>query len=236
MQIDQSKLPKHVAIVMDGNGRWAKKRGLPKIFGHRQGAKTVDRIVTACRRLGIKALTLYTFSTENWKRPKSEIDSLMDLLYDYLEKKYEKLNKNNIRLNAIGRLNQLPPKVRERLFDVSQKTSKNDGMVLTLALNYGARSEIVDACRKISRDVKQNILNPDDISEERFSDYLYTTDLPDPDLLIRTSGEYRVSNFLLWQISYTEIYITDKLWPDFGKKDLEQAILEYKKRIRKYGG
>ena len=234
-KIDRLRLPKHIAIIMDGNGRWAKKRHLPKLFGHARGAKSVDEITEASRELGIKALTLYTFSTENWKRPRKEISGLMDLLCEHLETKYEKLQKNSVRLNAIGGLDRLPHKVKERLFDVMRKTSENDGMVLTLALNYGGRQEIVDAARAVAEKAKSDALSARDITEENFSQFLYTKDLPDVDLLIRTSGEMRVSNFMLWQISYAELYITDKLWPDFRRRDLEKAIIDYQLRERRYG-
>ncbi|NQU94977.1 MAG: isoprenyl transferase [Candidatus Omnitrophica bacterium] len=236
MQIDHSKLPRHVAIIMDGNGRWAKKRGRPKIMGHIAGGKNVDEITEACRRLGIEALTLYAFSTENWKRPKKEVGALMNLLCDRLKKKYEKLKKNNIRLNAIGRLSELPDKVKKSLFDVMQKTAANDGMILTLALNYGGRSEITDAAKAIAVKVKEGEIAPEDITENTFAEFLYTKGLPEVDLMIRTSGEMRVSNFLLWQISYAELCVTKKLWPDFQKKDLEEAILDFQKRQRRYGG
>lgn len=220
---------------MDGNGRWAKKRHLPKIIGHRYGARTVDRITSYCARLGLKALTLYSFSTENWKRSPEEIDGLMNLLYEYLGKKLAKLNKNNIRLNVIGDIEKLPKRVREKLMEVIDKTSKNTGMVLTLALNYGGREEIITACKKLVEKVASKKLNIDDIDEPAFSNALYTKDLPDPDLLIRTSGELRVSNFLLWQISYAEFVVTKVLWPDFKVSDLENAIEEYSLRKRHFG-
>jgi undecaprenyl diphosphate synthase len=220
---------------MDGNGRWAKKRHLPVVFGHKAGAKTVDRITEECARLGIEALTIYSFSTENWSRPKEEIDGLMNLLYGYLEKKYNKLQKNKIRLNAIGRLNELPPKVQQRLNDVIRKTSDNTKMVLTLALNYGARQEIADAAKAIAEEAASGRLKPEAIKEDTFSNFLYTKGLPEVDLLIRTSGEMRISNFLLWQISYAEIVITKVLWPDFGIKDLHDAITEYQGRQRRFG-
>ncbi|NQT95742.1 MAG: isoprenyl transferase [Candidatus Omnitrophica bacterium] len=233
--IDRQNLPKHIAIIMDGNGRWAKKRHLPKLLGHRAGAKTVDRITEACARIGIEALTLYSFSTENWKRSAKEVEGLMGLLFNYLEGKYKKLQKNNIRLNAIGRLDELPPKVRTRLFDVIKKTSKNTKMTLTLALNYGGRSEIVDATRKIGSEIKEGRLNPDEIQEDTIERYLYTNGLPEVDLLIRTSGELRISNFLLWQISYAEIVVTKTLWPDFRVQDLQNCIEEYTQRERRFG-
>lgn len=220
---------------MDGNGRWAKKRHLPKVLGHRYGAKTVDRITSHCARLGIKALTLYSFSTENWKRPDNEVSAIMGLLHEYLKKKLSKLTKNNIKLNAIGDLEELPEAVRNKLKEVIKKTSKNTGMVLTLALNYGAREEIVSACKKLALKVSSRKIDIDDIDEAAFSKELYTKNLPDPDLLIRTSGESRVSNFLLWQISYSEFFITDTLWPDFKVSDLDGAIEEYKTRKRRFG-
>jgi undecaprenyl diphosphate synthase len=234
--IDKAKLPKHIAIIMDGNGRWAKKRHLPHIFGHRKGAESVDVITEHCAELGIDALTLYSFSTENWKRSNEEVNALMGLLYNYLETKYEKLQKNGIRLNAIGRLDALPEKVRSRLFDVMDKTAGNKKMVLTLALNYGSRQEIIDAVRAIVKDAGDNIISPDKIDENLFSRYLYTKGLPEIDLLIRTSGEFRLSNFLLWQLSYAEILITKVLWPDFRRKDLDSALEEYIKRDRRFGG
>ncbi|MBN1353286.1 MAG: isoprenyl transferase [Candidatus Omnitrophica bacterium] len=236
MQIDRKKLPGHIAIIMDGNLRWARKRGLAAILGHANGAKSVEKVTEACRQMGIKALTLYAFSTENWKRPAREIDGLMNLLHKYLVKEEKKLLKNGIRLNAIGRLERLPPKVREKLFEVIEKTSKNVDMILTLALNYGARQEITDAVRILAEKVEKGEISANDITEEIFEKSLYTKNLPEPDLLIRTSGESRLSNFLLWQVSYAEIYITDKLWPDFGKADIEKAVLEYQKRERRYGG
>jgi len=235
MHIDKARLPKHIAIILDGNGRWAKKRHLPKALGHREGAENVDRITETCRKIGIKALTLYSFSTENWKRPQKEVDALMNLLYDYLVKKYNKFQKNNIRLNAIGALDELPERARNKLFEVMQKTSKNDGMVLTLALNYGARREIVEAAKLLAQRVKIGEIAASDITEDIFDKSLYTKGLPEVDLLIRTSGEMRLSNFLLWQLSYSEIYVATKLWPDFKAGDLEKAILDYQKRDRRYG-
>ncbi|MFH1867379.1 MAG: isoprenyl transferase [Candidatus Omnitrophota bacterium] len=234
--IDEIKLPRHIAIIMDGNGRWADKRCLPKLLGHTAGARTVDRITTACAKLGIEVLTLYSFSTENWKRPKEEVGSLMNLLCDYLDKKYKKLQKNNIRLKAIGRLDALPPKVKKKLFDVMDKTSGNKAMTLNLALNYGGRQEIVDAVKGLLREADKGRLKADDISEEIFADFLYTKGLPEVDLLIRTSGEMRISNFLLWQISYAEIVITKTLWPDFKAEDLDSAIAQYQSRERRFGG
>lgn len=231
----ENNLPRHIAIIMDGNGRWAKRRGLPRTLGHRAGIKSVRRIVEACVELKIPVLTLYAFSVENWKRPKREIDTLMRLLSEFLEKEIDEMNEHNIRFTAIGRTEELPDFVRQRLERTITATAKNTGLTLNLALNYGGRSEIVDAVRKIAADVKQDHLRPDDIDEAFFSRYLYTHALPDPDLLIRTSGEMRLSNFLLWQISYSEIYVTGKFWPDFTKKDLEEAIREFRRRERRFG-
>lgn len=228
-------IPQHVAIIMDGNGRWARSHRLPKLAGHRAGVKAAEEIVRAAGELGIKVLTLYTFSTENWKRPKREINALFALLENYLDKEEEKLNKNNIRFSIIGDIAGLPESVQKKLRLVIRSTRNNTGLILNLALNYGSRLEIITAVQRISTDVLEGRLSPDDIDEGRFSGYLYTKDLPDPDLLIRTSGEYRVSNFLLWQISYSELYITNKLWPDFKKEDLEEAIMDYGKRERRLG-
>ena len=234
--IDKSRLPKHIAIIMDGNGRWAQKRHLPHVFGHKQGVNSVDTIVECCAKLGIEALTMYAFSTENWKRPEAEINALMDILYIYLEKKCKKLQKNNIKLNAIGRINELPARIESRLSDIIKKTAGNTGMVLTLALNYGSRQEIADAAQAILEDFKKGVLPGAGIDQDIFSKYLYTKNLPEVDLLVRTSGESRVSNFLLWQISYAEIVITKTLWPDFRKKNLYDVIGQYQKRDRRFGG
>lgn len=233
---DNSKIPQHVAIIMDGNGRWARRMALPKIMGHRAGVKAGEEAMEAASELGVKVLTLYTFSTENWKRPKEEVDALFGLLEDYLDKNADKLMKNNMRFSAIGRLYQLPESVRQRLDKTMRMTSGNTGLSVNLALNYGGRSEIVDAASALARDARSGKVDPGVIDEKLFAGYLYTREIPDPDLLIRTSGEFRVSNFLLWQIAYTEIYITDKLWPDFRKDDLRKAVSEYRNRQRRYGG
>ncbi len=234
--IDKLNLPRHIAIIMDGNGRWAEKRHLPRILGHREGVKSVDIITQECAKIGIEALTLYSFSTENWKRSSSEINGLMNLLHNYLDKKYKKLQNNGIRLNAIGRLDGLPDKVRERLLDIIKKTSKNTKMVLTLALNYGGRQEIIDAAKELVKRAEKQMLSSDDIDEKLFSSCLYTKGLPEVDLLIRTSEEFRISNFLLWQISYAEILVVKTLWPNFRKEELFQAIKVYQKRNRRFGG
>ena len=236
MRIDQTKLPKHIAIIMDGNGRWARRRHLPKILGHKEGVKSVEEIIKAAKTLGIEILTLYAFSTENWKRPRKEIDALMMLLENYLDRETERVAKKGVRIRAIGRLEGLPARIQLKIKKAEEKTAHNKDILVNLALNYGARSEIVDAVKKIAKNVETRKLRAGDISEDKFSDYLYTAGLPDPELLIRTSGEMRVSNFLLWQISYAEIYVTEKFWPDFRKKDLEGAILDYQARERRYGG
>ncbi len=233
--VEKKNLPRHIGIIMDGNGRWAKKRGLPRIAGHKVGIESVRKAVRACSDLGIEALTLYTFSAENWKRPKKEINILMGFLEQYCRKEIKDLNKNNIRLNTIGRTEQLPKGVQRSLKEAIEETKSNTGVILTLALNYGARSEIVDATKSILEDVKNNRIKPDEIDEDLFNGYLYTKDLPELDLLIRTSGEMRLSNFLLWQVSYSELYVTDTLWPDFKRKDLECALEDYKKRERRFG-
>ena len=231
----KENIPKHVAIIMDGNGRWARRRGLPKMMGHRAGVKSIRSVTEAAAQMGIGVLTLYAFSTENWNRPKREIDALMKLLDEYLLKELPTMNKNNIRLFSIGRSSDLPPNVQDRLKETMEATSKNTGLVLNLALSYGSRSEIVDAVKAIAKDLKDGRIKDEDINEGVFSDYLYTKGLPDPDLLIRTSGEMRISNFLLWQLSYSELYIIDKLWPDFKEKDLKEAISEYNRRERRFG-
>jgi undecaprenyl diphosphate synthase len=233
-QIDLDRLPQHIAVIMDGNGRWAQKRRLPRIAGHRAGIRAVRQAVEACARLGVRYLTLYAFSIENWKRPRSEITLLMNLLREYLKKEIAELNKQNIRLGVIGRIQELPEPVQRDLQNALEKTSQNTGLRLTLALNYGARAELVDAVRRLVAD-SQNDGNVT-FDEATLGDYLYTRGLPDPDLLIRTSGELRLSNFLLWQAAYAEIWVTETLWPDFTQKDLFQAIIDYQKRERRYGG
>ena len=234
-QIDINSLPKHIAIIMDGNGRWAKKRFLPRIAGHRAGVKTVDRIVTICRKIGIKALTLYSFSEENWSRPKNEINALMEILKRYLKKELDRMLKEDIRFNTIGTIDNLPLSAQKIIQDAKERTKNSKGMVLTLALSYGSRSEIVDAVREIASDIKKNKISVEDITLGLFQSYLYTKDLPEPDLLIRTSGELRISNFLLYQIAYAELYFTDLLWPDFKEDDLLKAVIEFQTRERRFG-
>jgi undecaprenyl diphosphate synthase len=234
-EIDKGKLPNHIAIIMDGNGRWAKKKLLNRISGHMKGVDAVREVVTSCRELGIKILTLYAFSIENWKRPKEEVKALMGLLKDYLLKEREDMIKNNIRLGAIGRLEDLPPDVQETLQETMRVTQHCNGLILNLALSYGSRSEILHAVQRILSDFKKRKIKPEAIDQERFSQYLWTWGLPDPDLLIRTSGEFRISNFLLWQIAYTELYVTETLWPDFDRKELLKAIADYQSRERRFG-
>ncbi|BDB55905.1 isoprenyl transferase [Flavobacterium ammonificans] len=233
--IDKNNLPKHLAIIMDGNGRWAKKHGLFRTLGHESGTKSVKKIIEACATLGIENLTLYAFSTENWNRPKIEVEALMKVLVNSLIKELPTLEKNNIKLNAIGNLEKLPVKAQKELQDVINKTAGNTKLVLTLALSYGSREELVNAVKNISDKVKNNIISVDKIDDSVINEHLYTQNLPDVDLLIRTSGEHRISNFLLWQIAYAELYFTDILWPDFKESDLYEAILSYQKRERRFG-
>jgi len=231
-EIDFARLPKHVAIIMDGNGRWAKKRHLPRIEGHRAGSKSVQEVVETFARIGIKYLTLYAFSKENWKRPKREISTLWKLLKDYLKREDKVLVKNNLRLKVIGQREDIPADVLSELKRVEELTRNNARMTIVLALNYGGRAEIVDAVKKILMD---KTIKPASLNEEMFSSYLYTSGIPDPDLLIRTSGEQRISNFLLWEIAYSEIWITPQLWPDFRRKHILQALVEFQKRERRFG-
>jgi len=229
------QIPRHIAIIMDGNGRWAKKKGLPRMEGHRRGGKTVERIAQCCVDFGIESLTLYSFSIENWKRPKAEVNSLMHLYARYLVEIRPTLMKNNVRLIHLGRLSQLPTAVKTELTKTIKMTATNTGMTLALALNYGSRTEIVDATQKIAQEYKNGRLRLKDIDEQCISRHLYTAGLAEPDLLIRTANEMRVSNFLLWQISYSEFYVSRTLWPNFKKTDLEKAILAYAKRNRRFG-
>ncbi|MBM4307933.1 MAG: isoprenyl transferase [Deltaproteobacteria bacterium] len=234
-EIDKEKLPRHIAIIMDGNGRWAKKKNLNRISGHIKGVDAVREVVTSCRELGIKVLTLYAFSKENWQRPKDEVAALMGLLKEYLLKEREEMLKNNIRLSAIGRLEDLPTDVLITLRETIKETEKCDGMILNLALSYGGRSEILHAVREIISDLKKGKIREDEIDMSSFSNYLWTRELPDPDLLIRTSGEFRISNFLLYQMAYTELYLTETLWPDFNREELLKAIADYQLRERRFG-
>ena len=233
--VNKDLLPKHVAIIMDGNGRWAEKRSLNRIAGHQKGIKRVKEVIRASKEIGIEVLTLYAFSTENWNRPQLETSALMALLKRFLIAEGKELITNIIRLNTIGTIEDLPNQVTETLQDVICKTKDNTGMILNAALSYSGRSEIIRAVKKIASDIKEGTITPQQIDETIFSNYLFTSGLPDPDLLIRTSGEHRISNFLLWQMAYTELYITDTLWPDFTEKDLIRALEDYQKRERRFG-
>lgn len=234
-QINMDNIPKHVAIIMDGNGRWAKKYGKPRVFGHRNGVKAVRKITEVAANLGVECLTLYAFSTENWKRPQLEVNALMALLVETLRKEFETLNKNNIRLNAIGDLSKLPKKTYETLLEGIENTKNNDRMMLNLALNYSGRWEITNAAKQIAEKVKQGQLDVEDITDSCFEQHLTTNNIPDPELLIRTSGEHRLSNYLLWQIAYSEMHFTPIYWPDFREEDFFKAILDYQHRERRFG-
>ena len=234
-QIKPAHLPKHIAIIMDGNGRWAKKQGMQRVFGHKKGVNAVREVVEASTELGIQALTLYTFSTENWSRPKSEVSTLMSILVSSLRKELKLFKKNNICLRAIGKIHGLPEKAQDELMQTIEKTKNNTGLSLNLALNYGAREELIRAVKSISKRIVNNELRIEEIDENTINNHLYTFNLPDVDLLIRTSGELRLSNFLLWQIAYAELYFTDVLWPDFRKDDFYRAIINFQMRERRFG-
>ena len=234
-QIDPLKIPKHVAIIMDGNGRWAKQKGMVRVFGHKNGVKAVRQTIEAAREIDVKVLTLYAFSTENWKRPKKEVNLLMSLLVSSLKDELKTLQKNNIRLQTIGQIESLPKKAQKELQEVALQTQNNTAMILNLALSYGSREEIVNTIKKISKKVVNKQLTIEEINENIINNHLYTVTLPDVDFLIRTSGEKRISNFLLWQIAYAELYFTDVLWPDFRKEDFFKAILNYQQRERRFG-
>ena len=231
----QELLPLHVAVIMDGNGRWAKERGLPRIEGHRRGAESARAIIKAASEAGIRYLTLYTFSVENWNRPKTEVDAIMKYLAYYLKKETPELDRNNVRLEAIGQIHRLPEPVQKQLEKSRQQLSKNTGLTLVLALSYGARAEIVDATRAIAEKVQSGDLVPEEVTETLFGMHLYTSQIPDPDLLVRTSGEMRLSNFLLWQVSYAEMVVTETLWPEFRKAEFYNALEEFAKRHRRFG-
>jgi undecaprenyl diphosphate synthase len=235
IDLDMSRIPKHIAIIMDGNGRWAKERNLPRALGHRAGVEAIRRIVKACNTLGVKYLTLYAFSTENWNRPLEEVNSLMKLLVEYLKSEFEELNSNDVVINSIGNISKLPQACREELTSAYEKTKNNKGLILNLALNYGGRNEIIDAVKEISLDLLSKKISKDKITEELFSTYMYTKEMPDPDLIIRPSGELRLSNFLLWQSAYSELWFSDINWPDFHEEQLKLAILDYQKRDRRFG-
>ena len=235
-QIDMNRIPKHIAIIMDGNGRWAKKRFLPRTAGHREGVERVSEIVEAASDLNVQCLSLYAFSTENWKRPKEEIDALMNLLILYINRELDRIDKNNIRMRVMGDISKLPKNVAEKVQMAIEKTKDNTGMVLNIGLNYGGRDEIVRAVKNILADVKKGKLKEEEINSDVFSKYLYTSELPDPDLLIRPSGELRLSNFMLYQVAYTEFWFSEIYWPDFKPKHLYEAIIDYQKRDRRFGG
>jgi undecaprenyl diphosphate synthase len=234
-QIDKRRLPRHVAIIMDGNGRWAKRQGLARMFGHRQGVETVHNITVAATKLGIEYLTLYTFSTENWNRPKEEVDALMTLLVDTIAKETPTLMNNNVRLQTIGDIERLPEGTRQKFLGCIEQTSQNTGLTMVIALSYSARWEITEAVRKAVRLARTEGLRPEDVNEAFVSGLMTTAEMPDPDLLIRTSGEYRISNFLLWQLAYSELYFTDCLWPEFTEEEFYKAIVDYQKRERRFG-
>ncbi len=234
--MEHLNVPQHVAIILDGNGRWAKKKHLPRNMGHAQGSKTVERIIEDAYDLGIKYLTVYAFSTENWKRPKDEVDALMKLLRDYLKNCIKRANKNNMKVRVIGDVSRLDEDLQKKIAELKEASKDNTGINFTIALNYGSRDEMVRAMKHMADDLQSGKLQKEDITEEFFNSYLDTKELPDPDLLIRTSGEERLSNFMLWQLAYTEFYFTDVLWPDFNKKELKKAIEYYNGRDRRFGG
>ena len=235
IEIDTNNIPRHIAIIMDGNGRWANAKGLPRIAGHREGVRTVRKITEICGELNVKILTLYTFSSENWNRPATEVSALMKLLMSSLRREVKDLMKKNVRFTVIGNINELEFNVQNELIDAIHKTKNNTGLNLNLALSYGSRQEILFAVKKLIDKVSKGEIKVDEIDESVFSKLLFTRNIPDPDLLIRTGGEFRISNFLLWQIAYTEIHVTDTSWPSFGKKELTEAIYEYQNRDRRFG-
>lgn len=234
-QVDSKNIPEHIAVIMDGNGRWAQKQGALRIFGHKSAIKAVREVTEGSAELGVKFLTLFAFSTENWSRPKKEVDGLMELLVNTIKSEMSTLTKNNVKLNTIGDTNSLPANCRANLLEAMEETKLNTGLTLTLALSYSGRWDIVEAAKKMAVEVKENRLAPEDINSSLFDQFLNTGDMPDPELMIRTSGEKRISNFLLWQLAYTELFITETLWPDFRKKDLYEAIIDYQQRERRFG-
>ena len=234
-QLDMSNIPEHIAIIMDGNGRWAKERNMPRTYGHKAGVETIREIVKESSKLGVKYLTLYAFSTENWARPKEEVDTLMKLLVQYLRNEFEELNKNNVIINSIGDISKLPKVCYDELNKAYEKTKNNTGLTLNLALNYGGRVEIVNSVKEIAKLVEENKIKVDDIDEKMIEKYLYTSGMPDPDIIIRPSGEQRLSNFLLWQCAYSEFWYSDVKWPDFTKENLIEAIFDYQNRDRRFG-
>ncbi|MDR9757559.1 MAG: isoprenyl transferase [Thermacetogeniaceae bacterium] len=235
-KLDKSRLPYHVAVIMDGNGRWAQERNLPRAVGHRTGMESLRTVVKLCSQLGIKILTVYAFSTENWKRPQEEVSVLMGLLYEYIKKELDELNREEVQIRVIGRLNELPARAQQEIKRAEELTAKNNKLIFNIALNYGGRAEIVDAARRVASLAVEGKIEPEEITEELVQLYLYTGEMPDPDLLIRPAGEKRISNFLLWQIAYTEFYFTDVYWPDFGEEDFLKALDAYQNRKRRFGG
>lgn len=235
-QIDFSNLPNHIAIIMDGNRRWAKQRNLPAKLGHSQGCNALEKIVKYCNKIGIKQLTVYAFSTENWKRSKEEVDALMDLLKKYINDFDKKYAKDNIKIKSLGDISKLREDLRNGIVRVEEKTKDNTGLLFNIAINYGGREEIVNAVKNIAKEIQEDKINIEDVNESKFNNYLYSNDSMDVDLMIRTSGEIRISNFLLWKLAYAEMYFVDTYWPDFNEKDLDKAIIEYQKRNRKFGG
>lgn len=234
--IDRNRLPNHIAIIMDGNGRWAQRRSMPRSFGHKAGVESLRSMVKLCSELGVKVLTCYAFSTENWKRPQDEVNMLMDLLVEYLEKELRELHNNNVKINAIGQLQELPKAPQEAVARAIKHTENNQGLILNLALSYGGRKEITDAVVKIAAMVKEEQIQVSDINEQLIGRHLYTAGMPDPDLLVRPSGDFRISNFLLWQLAYTEFWLSDVMWPDFRREHLLKAIIDYQGRERRFGG
>lgn len=234
--IDKKRVPKHIAFIMDGNGRWAAKRNMPRTYGHKAGVETIREVVKECVKLGVEYITLYAFSTENWKRPEEEVSTLMNLLVQYLRTEIEEFHKNNLRVNAIGNLSHLPNICQKELLKAAETTKNNTGMMINVALNYGGRNEILEATKKIANEVKSGELEISDISEETIASHMYTRSIPDPELMIRTSGEQRLSNFLLWQLAYSELWFTNDYWPDFKGPQLRKAIYEYQNRDRRFGG
>ena len=236
IELDMTRIPKHIAIIMDGNGRWAKAKNLPRTMGHKAGVETIRRIIKEGDRLGVKYITLYAFSTENWKRPKDEVSALMKLLVQYLNQEIDELDSNGVVINVLGDITKLPNECIEAINNAKQRTKNNKGIVMNVALNYGGRDEIVRAIKSISIDVKNGLINPNDVSEDIVEKYLYTTGIPDPDIIIRPSGEQRLSNFLLWQCAYSEFWYSNINWPDFTENDLQRAIFDFQNRDRRFGG
>jgi undecaprenyl diphosphate synthase len=235
VEIDSNSLPKHIAIIMDGNGRWASKRALPRVFGHKAGMEALREVVKACSDIGIKILTVYAFSTENWNRPTDEVSYLMNLLIEYMRKEINELNKNKVKIKILGDISGLPKVTREEVENAARLTENNEGIQFNIALNYGSRAEIISACKRIAEDFKEGKISSEEITEDLVSEHLFTKGDIDPDLIIRTSGEKRLSNFLLWQSAYSELVFVEEMWPDFNRKHLEKAILEYQNRDRRFG-